>query len=662
MMIHSIQLCNFGCYKGTHPPIVFSTDTEKNVTIILGANKSGKTTLVQAFLWCLYGEINPKNEIINSEAKTEIPFSSALDVFVEIILIHAGKEYTIRRTQRFFTVNGRARSDDSVLKVQYKEASGEQQSIPADTVNNILPKGLSDYFFYEGERFDDISKKNVAAAVRGLMGLDAISEARKHLDPNRATSVTSRFKKGLALDKMQESNLLKQSLTESQDEREKIIERIETAKSEYDFFLRRKDELVETLSQNTLAKTLQQKRQTLENDIVIGRSNIEQMAKRILSDFQRGALAFFALPLIDRALEAIEYSYEDGEGITGMRQVAIDYILERNRCICGCDLKENEGARKHILAERKLLPPEFLGTIVHNHKLSLLEYRSSSKNFVEDTNSNYSNWRNNINFLDKKNNDLIKVGEEITATGSINIESIEIDYQKNEQKLDELLKLREKLREDKGAVEGDIKNLEKKITALIQKTENNSKLQKYICYAEALFKWLDTSYSQREQEVKTDLNECVNRIFSKMYHGHRIVLIDDNYQIKLLATVGVTQEELAETTGIRAIKNFAYITGLVDIARKRAVKENGTGETNEESIRETEPYPLVMDAPFSGIDDKHIDNVSRIIPEIAEQVIIMSMQKDWIYAKPSIEGRVGKRYVIKNIDNSETYSKIYEGD
>ncbi len=173
MKIKSIQFGNFGCYKGIHDPILFSTDSQKNVTVILGANKSGKTTLVQAFLWCLYGSYAQRDTVINSEVKHEMQLSSFREVFVEIVLVHAGREYAIRRSQRFSKSNERVRGADISLKVNYKEVNGEQQAIDLadcqDTVNNILPQELSDYFFYEGERFVDISKKDVATAVKGAL-------------------------------------------------------------------------------------------------------------------------------------------------------------------------------------------------------------------------------------------------------------------------------------------------------------------------------------------------------------------------------------------------------------------------------------------------------------------------------------------------------------
>jgi DNA sulfur modification protein DndD len=663
MKIKSIQLCNFGCYKGTNPPIVFSTDAEKNVTVILGANKSGKTTLVQAFLWCLYEQVSPTNGVINSEAKAEMIALAPFDVFVEIVLIYSGKEYTIRRTQQFSKINGIVRNEKSSLRVQYKEPNGEQQSIPprscTETVNSILPKDLSDYFFYEGERFVDIKKRNVAAAVKGLMGLDAISTARDKLDPKRESSVTSKFRKGLKLENTQESDGLKLKLENSQEEREKIIERIERVKKDKEFYLRRKEEMEEQLSKNTLAKSLQAKRKDMENDIKIGRENISYTETQILSQFQQGALAFFALPLIDRALSAIDNSRQNGEGIPEMRQAAIDYILERKFCICGCDLEENEGARKRIHLERNLLPPEHLGTILHNHKQTLLGYIDFSKNYIEEVDANYKNWRKNIRFLDEKIEDLNKISEEISSNDLIGIEEIESEYQKSGEKLHELEKTYEKLIEDKGGAERDIENFRKKISSLVEKIDSNKKLQRYLSYSEALYEMLDESYSRREKEVRIDLNESVNRIFSEMYHGHRIVLIDDDYQIKLLATVGTTQEEIADTGGLKAVKNFAYITGLVDIAHKRVAHGN---ETDEEDVNETESYPLIMDAPFSATDAKHIENISRIIPRIAEQVIIIVMQKDWAYAESATKEKIGKSYIIENIDNSETKSKIREGE
>ena len=55
MIINKLELYNFRQYIGKQT-IEFSTDPEKNVTVLIGINTSGKTTLVRPFEWCLYGK------------------------------------------------------------------------------------------------------------------------------------------------------------------------------------------------------------------------------------------------------------------------------------------------------------------------------------------------------------------------------------------------------------------------------------------------------------------------------------------------------------------------------------------------------------------------------------------------------------------------------
>jgi DNA sulfur modification protein DndD len=64
MLIKSLRMVNFRQFKGdVH--INFSCDKNKNVTVILGDNTFGKTTLLQAFNWCLYNEVKlPHKEML----------------------------------------------------------------------------------------------------------------------------------------------------------------------------------------------------------------------------------------------------------------------------------------------------------------------------------------------------------------------------------------------------------------------------------------------------------------------------------------------------------------------------------------------------------------------------------------------------------------------
>ena len=54
MKIDFIKLENYRQYKDLK--IEFSTSENQNLTIIQGANGAGKTNLLNAITWCLYGK------------------------------------------------------------------------------------------------------------------------------------------------------------------------------------------------------------------------------------------------------------------------------------------------------------------------------------------------------------------------------------------------------------------------------------------------------------------------------------------------------------------------------------------------------------------------------------------------------------------------------
>ena len=76
MLIKSITLHNFRQFKGKQK-LEFSSDSDKNVTVLLGDNTFGKTTILQSFNWCLYGVADfPKDSnpevLLNLEVANEL--------------------------------------------------------------------------------------------------------------------------------------------------------------------------------------------------------------------------------------------------------------------------------------------------------------------------------------------------------------------------------------------------------------------------------------------------------------------------------------------------------------------------------------------------------------------------------------------------------------
>lgn len=129
------------------------------------------------------------------------------------------------------------------------------------------------------------------------------------------------------------------------------------------------------------------------------------------------------------------------------------------------------------------------------------------------------------------------------------------------------------------------------------------------------------------------------------------MVIDDKYRIRLLTSYGDEVMNTDESTGLEKVKNFAFIAGLVDLAREKIINKN----EEEEILLSSEPYPLVMDAPFTAVDKKHIGNVSLLFPQIAEQVIMALLEEHWNFAEATMGEKVGKKYYLDKQSETLTY-------
>ena len=98
MQLKSISLMNFRQFKDLKISFPSSKDG-KNVTLIFGDNGTGKTTLANAIIWCLYGQIYfEKKELCNIHMKQKTPIDEVTDfVEGELKFEHRNFIYTVTR-------------------------------------------------------------------------------------------------------------------------------------------------------------------------------------------------------------------------------------------------------------------------------------------------------------------------------------------------------------------------------------------------------------------------------------------------------------------------------------------------------------------------------------------------------------------------------------
>ena len=180
MIITKLTFHNFGVYAGNN---VFEFESSKPVALIGGMNGRGKTTFLEGVLLALYGA--------NSFAYSESKYSSygqylkafvntadgSLETYVELefkLENETDERYLIRRS--WFGNVQRTRETIQVKK------DGQDNTFLTDNwamfIENILPSGLSSFFFFDGEKIAELAVENtntqMKESIKTLLGISVL--------------------------------------------------------------------------------------------------------------------------------------------------------------------------------------------------------------------------------------------------------------------------------------------------------------------------------------------------------------------------------------------------------------------------------------------------------------------------------------------------------
>ena len=662
MLIKSLRYKNFRQFKGENC-ISFSCDPEKNVTIILGDNTFGKTTLLQMFNWCFYDKAifndNP-DFLLNLELSSKMyNGDNPVEVLIEIVLQHEGRDYTITRKQDYLKINGKVIHKDSQLKVSFKDITTgktgyiEKEKDMKSVINLILPEDLSGYFFFETERVQNVAeRKDLSASVKGLLGLKVLDNALKHLGKEESkTTVIGSFYEDL---KKNDDSKATEALAEIQAAEETMVYQQKVkddAEGEIDNYERKREVLEGKIRDLQTTTDLQKRKDQLARDIKSEKNALDKVYAEFPILFGDDAVWFFAQPLYRQALELLEQAEVDDKGISDVTANTIRELIKNGRCLCGAEVHEGNEAYIHLMEQIKFVPPESIGTTIRNFKKDIAQYDKINNNdrFYQMLQSRIVDILRFRKRIQEWEEEIADIEKEIE--GKEDAKKYQIELNDVKTRLKEKTRTKEQAIAKIAEAESRKKRFKKIYDTLIAKSEKSREIRRYLAYAEKIQEWIQGYYQSEESKIRTELQERVNVIFQRMYHGERELEINEKYQIVLYSIIPETNQKIisGESEGLIRVKNFAFIAGLVDLAKDKALKVG-------ESKLENEPYPLILDAPFSNADEEHIKNISRELPMVAEQVIMFVMKKDWRYAETVILDRVNQMYTLEK--HSDTYSTI----
>ena len=662
MLLKKVRYSNFRPFIGQQE-IDFTAASGKdgaNVTVILGENTFGKSTFVLSFIWCLYGEsrFDRPNDILNKKVEEQMNFGEQETAWVEIEFEDDGLAYRVKRSQLFtMGQNGKLHSNDTEAVLTYVTPKGETvtlgkyQNEVNEAIRAILPKDLSSFFFFEGEKDNAISKKDLGKSVRTLLGLEAFENMRKHLYGSQTQNTPyAGSVMGVYLAKQNDESDSKAQAeydkkVKAQEALRKIQARIEEIRQNISSYERQIDQINETLRQAAPSKELQKRRDAIKKELAEQEEALKKNNKKLLNLFSRDSMPLFVIPFLDRAAARLREMDVADKGIKGIEAAAIHELLSRGICLCGTDLKPGTFAYKSVEKYIDYIPPKSVGTLVRDMLETIDANEDKSRQFVTSFEEIYRDIQANkarINALEREEKEKIA---EIAKIGNVDTTSAEQNLYAYKQKISELRDELEKRLSEEGSKKAEIETADNNFNMLKSKSDKAKKYNLYYRYAEALYNWVNENYSKKEEEMRTRLSEYIAELFNNMYTGQRDIIIDDQYNITARSKEGNT----ALTGGLRVIAYFAFVGGLVKLAYE-VMQER---EKDEDAQALGERYPLVLAAAFSHADETHTKNIARELATAAHQLVFAVMPKDWQYAKEGLAGKIGRIYELKKIDESE---------
>ncbi len=631
MILEEIRLKDFRCFHG-ETSIRFSEDPEKNVTIIYAENGVGKTTLLNALLWCFYGETTARFEkradILNYDAQKAGRKVASVEVFFK----HKENSYTATRFSRFNTPSGRefvvARIDNGSRVPLYS----------SDTfINTVIPRDMASHFLFDGEHAEFFLGENnctsIKRAVRDILGCSLIETAIEDLEV-----VSNYFRRQIP------STKAKKEIEALNNRLDDLIKQIEDDRSHIAQMKKKREETdqqikdIETKLRNTTAaKEWQKTRDNLSEQLAREQKRCKEHEDEVYKWLGENGRFIVSKRITEETFSFLNEKEHRGQIPSPYNEEFVKDILDAKECICGAKLQPgspeskkvaslldkaaNQAMRDRIsrvkarLSDLKLRRAEVPGRLVKAKERLAEANEACAKNEAQRA----------------------EISEKLTG---IDIEEIAERERRHRELSGELQSIDQEI----GGLRFSISNAER------NKKQTNDKIMEFAkqntqtaIYArrynlcKTIIDQLEQQLASEEDQARDALCNNIQRILKATARKVLHLRMTDDYVISL---VNADNTALPKSSGENQLLGLAFTAALVEFAK---VREN----VKDDRLLSGTIAPLVLDSPFGQLDEAYRATTADFIPKMARQVVLLVSKSQGSESVIDIlKDRLGAEYVL----------------
>ena len=523
----------------------FSNKPEERLTVIRAANESGKTTILHALRWALYGDsaLPKKGGVfrlhpIDWEANTDASVPIMVMVEFELTSSRLNSEITTHQKYRLTrSTTERVDSDSkrppsTVTLYELNETGADPYDEPSSFIKEKLPQELRGVFFTDGDQALSFieadatpatKRRRVESAIHSLLGLEVINSSINRVKKSNSEANKELKQLGGADELSQVAICIEQ--------RELRIEKLETAiedakkqKDAYDeYYEQTKLKLLEALEKGNK----QELKDNLERVLV----EIKQLNKLLSTAredhaqlFLSQSLAFDLLgPILKSTFEKLDELYDQGK-IPNHTIPVLHNCLEAGICICGESLRPEQGSdenrRAHILKliEESQQADDFQTIITRLYFDTGQRVKGpTSVNTWLEKYKQVSELRDDLRKqVKRKRQELRRIQQTLAELPNTDIQGLEVTLQHQKKQCERFLEKQTTAETELKHIRNEYKTLKKKRDSLIRRSEKYKRTRAKLTITDDVLMILESARKQIENEELQKVSDQMNSIFIEM--------------------------------------------------------------------------------------------------------------------------------------------------
>ena len=612
MILKQLYLKNYRTYRG--PETIDFATGEQNITIIKGNNEVGKTTIMNAITWCLYGREYYKDEgnepIYSRSTSYDLEVGGEDTVEVRLVLEDAkGKTVRFIRKLLFYKNDvGECKEDATDFEILVDDMPVSFQST---YIKKHLPSNIKEYFLFDGEQLESYfteDKSNIKKSVYQLSHLNVLENTIKHLKSSKKDLDDQLAKLNPVLGKLRKNE--SRYIEEIEDNNSKI-ETIESDIKEWNRIIKDNSEQIKRFGQDP-------------NKLIL---------PKILS-----------IPYLLNVKELCKELEEKGFIPARFKKEFLEYLLEEHECICGADLSEGSPGYSKLqqlyeetddatnIADKVNLLLGSLNSIVDKFPFKFKDTLVSKKKTIKDLKSQRKTISNRITDI---NDELAGIDEDKVKKLQNEIETYEALIINNTEKKGKIKQQIEDTKQLLNSIREEIVEEEKKAGI-------KNEIQASLDLCNELFSEAKNIYHELEEDIHNRLQNLTSHEFGSLHwkEFYQGVVIDKDYEVKILKEGGyVVPQDLSK--GGQLVLALSFMTALNSLS--------GFG------------LPIVIDTPLGRLDEPIKENIGKYLPEYTKnkQVTLLVTGSEYSDAfRKGIRNHVGKEYELNYIQEKDGITTI----